>query len=127
MSRRVDITYWRYYSNAFPDITSCTYSAIRVKFMHEDPFAGEDVGANRMRDKIPSVVSDQSIILFLHDMAPRRVDEGGKDEGVHQREQQRRGGRQCEFVGRQPEAPLHPRGHWMMVNMRWHRYDLRQW
>jgi hypothetical protein len=32
----------------------------------EDPFTIDDVGANRMREKIPSVVGDQSIIFFFY-------------------------------------------------------------
>jgi hypothetical protein len=43
---------------------------VGVEFVLEDPFIGDDVGANRMRDNIPSVVSDQSIIFFLHDTMP---------------------------------------------------------
>jgi hypothetical protein len=36
----------------------------------EYPFAGDNVGANRMRDKILSVVDDQSIIFFFHGTTP---------------------------------------------------------
>jgi hypothetical protein len=57
--------------------------AIRIKLVLEDPFTGDDVGANKTRDKIPSVVGDQSIIFFLHGMTPRRVDVDG---GGHRRE-----------------------------------------
>jgi hypothetical protein len=42
--------------------------------------------ANRMSDKIPSVVGDQSIIFFLHGMTPGWVGEGGTDGGGHWRE-----------------------------------------
>jgi hypothetical protein len=52
----------------------------------EDLFIGDDVGANRTRDKIPSIVSDQSIIFFLHGMTPGRVGEGNADGGGHRRE-----------------------------------------
>jgi hypothetical protein len=52
----------------------------------EDPFASDDVEANRMRDKISSVVGDQSIIFFLHGTSSRRVTEGGTDGGGHWRE-----------------------------------------
>jgi hypothetical protein len=44
-------------------------------------FASDDVGVNRMRDKIPSVVGDQSIIFFFHGTVPGRVGEGGADGG----------------------------------------------
>jgi hypothetical protein len=53
----------------------------------EDPFVGDDVRVNRTRDKISSVVGDQSIIFFLHGMMPGQVCEGGVDGGGHQREQ----------------------------------------
>jgi hypothetical protein len=52
----------------------------------EDPFADDDVGANRTRDKISSVVGNQSIIFFLHGTAPGCVGEGSVDRGGHQRE-----------------------------------------
>jgi hypothetical protein len=51
-----------------------------------DPFADDNVRANRTRDKISSVVGDQSIIFFLHDIVLGRVGEGGMDGGGHQRE-----------------------------------------
>jgi hypothetical protein len=74
--------------------------AIGVKLVIEDSFAGDDIGANRMRDKIPSVIGDQSIIFFFHGTTPERVGEGGADGSGHRRERQRRGGQQCEFVDR---------------------------
>jgi hypothetical protein len=52
----------------------------------EDPFVDDDVGANRMRDNIPSVIGDQSIIFFFHGTAPGWVGEGGMDGGRHRRE-----------------------------------------
>jgi hypothetical protein len=73
--------------------------AVRVKLVLEDPFAGDDVGANRTRDKIPSVVGDQSIIFFLHGMTLGWVGESGVDGGGHRRERRWWGGWQCEFVG----------------------------
>jgi hypothetical protein len=54
----------------------------------EDPFTNDDIGANRTRDEISSVVSDQSIIFFFYGMTSGRVGEGSTDEGGHQREQQ---------------------------------------
>jgi hypothetical protein len=52
----------------------------------EDPFAGDDIRANRTRDKLPSIIGDQSIIFFFHGTTPGRVGEGGADGGRHQRE-----------------------------------------
>jgi hypothetical protein len=54
----------------------------------EDPFIDDDIGANRMRDEISSVVSDQSIIFFFYGMTSGRVGEGGTDGGGHRRERQ---------------------------------------
>jgi hypothetical protein len=62
--------------------------AVRVELVLEDPFVGDDVGANRMRDKLPSIVGDQSIIFFFHGTALGRVGEGGADGGGHRRESQ---------------------------------------
>jgi hypothetical protein len=60
--------------------------AVGVELLLEDPFVGDDVGANRTRDKISSVVGDQNIIFFLHGTMPGWVGEGGADGGGHQRE-----------------------------------------
>jgi hypothetical protein len=60
--------------------------AVGVELVLEDPFAGDDVGANRTRDKLPSIVGDQSIIIFFHGTAPGWVSEGGADRGGHRRE-----------------------------------------
>jgi hypothetical protein len=65
------------------------YGAVRVELVFEDPFAGDNIGANTTRDKILSVVGDQSIIFFFHDMTPGWVGEGGVDGDGHRRERQR--------------------------------------
>jgi hypothetical protein len=57
--------------------------AVRVELVLEDSFAGDNVGANRTRDKIPSIVGNQSIIFFLHGTTPGRVGEGSADGGGH--------------------------------------------
>jgi hypothetical protein len=56
---------------------------IRVELVLEDPLTGDNVGANMMRNKIPSVVGDQSSIFFLHGMAQAWVGEGGVNKGGH--------------------------------------------
>jgi hypothetical protein len=71
-----------------------------VELVIEDPFARDDVGTNRMKYGIPSIVGDQSIIFFLHGTVLGRVDEGGADGGGHRKERRRRGGRQHKFVTR---------------------------
>jgi hypothetical protein len=60
--------------------------AVEVELVLEDPFASDDIRANRMRDKITSVIGDQSIIFFVHDTTPRWVGEGDMDGGGHGRE-----------------------------------------
>jgi hypothetical protein len=60
--------------------------AVGIEFVLKDLFTGDDVGANRMRDKISSVAGNQSIIFFLHGMAPQRVGEGSVDGSGHRRE-----------------------------------------
>jgi hypothetical protein len=57
--------------------------AIRVKLVLEDPFVGDDAGANMTREKLPSVVGDQSIIFFFHGVTPGRVGKGDANGGGH--------------------------------------------
>jgi hypothetical protein len=57
--------------------------AIIVKLVLENPFAGDDVGANGARDKISSVVGNQSSKFFFHRMTPVQTNEGGVDGGGH--------------------------------------------
>jgi hypothetical protein len=66
---------------------------VGVELMLEDLFAGDDIGANRTRDKILSVFGDQSIIFFYYGTTPGRVGEGDANGGGHWRERRRRGGR----------------------------------
>jgi hypothetical protein len=63
------------------------HDAVKVELVLEDPFVGDDIGDNRMREKISSIVPDQSIILSLHGAVPGQVSEGGADGGGHRREQ----------------------------------------
>jgi hypothetical protein len=51
--------------------------------MLKDSFVGDNIRVNMTRDKIPSVVGDQSIIFFLHGTTPGRVSEGSADRGGH--------------------------------------------
>jgi hypothetical protein len=60
--------------------------AVRVELVLEDLFVGDDIGAKKTRNKIPSDVGDQSIIFFLHGMVSGQVGEGGVDGGGHRRE-----------------------------------------
>jgi hypothetical protein len=60
--------------------------AIKVELVHENPFLIDDFGANRMRDRIPSVVGNQNIIFFFHGTVSGWVGEGNADGGGHRRE-----------------------------------------
>jgi hypothetical protein len=57
--------------------------AIGVELVVENPFVGDDVGANRVRDKIPGVVGDQGSKFFFHGAVPVRIDKGSTDGGGH--------------------------------------------
>jgi hypothetical protein len=90
--------------------------AIRIELVLKNPLAGDDVGANRTRDKISCVFGDQGSKLFFHDAMPVQIGKGGVDEGGYRRQRWRRGGQRGEYVGRKPEAPLRPRGHRMSID-----------
>jgi hypothetical protein len=49
----------------------------------EDPFVGDYIGANGVRDKISCVVGDQGIKFLFHGAAPVQINEGGTDRGGH--------------------------------------------
>jgi hypothetical protein len=53
--------------------------AVGVELVLENPLAGDDVGANWARDKIPCVVGDKGSKLFFHGVAPVWIDEGITD------------------------------------------------
>jgi hypothetical protein len=76
----------------------------------EDPFVGDDVEANRMRDKIPSIAGDQRIIFFIHGTRPGWVDEGGVDGGGLQGERHGRrwGPERAAILDYSIRAPLTP-------------------
>jgi hypothetical protein len=61
-------------------------TAVGVELVLEDLFASDDVGANRTRDKIPSIVGDQSVMFFFHGTMPGWVSGGDTDGGGHRRE-----------------------------------------
>jgi hypothetical protein len=54
---------------------------IGVELVLENPFVGDDVGANGARDKIPGVVGDQGNKLFFHGATSVHIDEGSTDGG----------------------------------------------
>jgi hypothetical protein len=57
--------------------------AVVIKLVHENPLAGDDIGANRTKNKIPGVVGDQGNKLFFHCVTPLRIGEGNTDGGGH--------------------------------------------
>jgi hypothetical protein len=67
--------------------------AIGVKLVLEYPFVGDDVGVNMTREKLPSVVGDQSIRFFFHGTTPGWVGKGDANGGGHRRKSRQRGGR----------------------------------
>jgi hypothetical protein len=65
--------------------------AIRIKLVLENPLAGDDVGANRARDKISGVVGDQGSKLFFYGVASVQINADGK--GYHDKVDTERGDR----------------------------------
>jgi hypothetical protein len=57
--------------------------AIGVELVLEDPFTGDNVGANRARDKISSIVGDQGSKLFFDGAMSVRINKGGVDRAGH--------------------------------------------
>jgi hypothetical protein len=49
----------------------------------EDPFVGDYVGANVVRDKILSIVGDQGSKFFFYVIAPVGINKGGMNGGGH--------------------------------------------
>jgi hypothetical protein len=58
-------------------------SVVGVELILENPFVGDNVGANRARDKIPGVVGVQGSKLFFHCVTLIRIDKGRADRGEH--------------------------------------------
>jgi hypothetical protein len=59
---------------------------VGIELVLKNSLTGDDVGANEVRDKIPSVVGDQGSKFFFHGTAPIRIDEGGMDRGGHRQQ-----------------------------------------
>jgi hypothetical protein len=51
--------------------------------MLENPFADDDVGANGVRDKIPSAVGNQGNKFFFHGVVLVWINKGDTDRGGH--------------------------------------------
>jgi len=47
--------------------------AICLELVTKDPFADDDVGTGRMRNKFPGVVAEQSGVLILHGRSPVKI------------------------------------------------------
>jgi len=61
-------------------------SSICMELVLEDPLAGDDVGERRARNKIPSLVRQQSVVLSFHSSPPIGIGEGAA-EGLRDRRQ----------------------------------------
>jgi hypothetical protein len=59
---------------------------VGVELVHENPFVGDDVGTNGVRDKITRVAGNQGSKLFFHGVVPVRIDDGGADRGGYQQQ-----------------------------------------
>jgi len=55
--------------------------AIRIEFMAENPFTGDDMGTGRAIDQAPCAVSPKSAKLLLYGAVPVRVPECGARRG----------------------------------------------
>jgi hypothetical protein len=60
--------------------------AIGIELVLENSLAGDDVGANGARDKIPGVVGDQGSKFFFHGTTPIWINEGSANGGGHRRQ-----------------------------------------
>jgi hypothetical protein len=63
---------------------------VSVELVCEDPFAGDDIGALRLWNKVPYSITHQGPVLILHSRAPIGIDEGSADGGRGQGRCQRR-------------------------------------
>jgi hypothetical protein len=52
---------------------------VSAELVHEDPFAGDDVGALRSWNKVPCPITHQGPVLILHSHTPIGIDEGSAD------------------------------------------------
>jgi hypothetical protein len=82
-------------------------SPIRERLVSKTPFAGDDIGAMSLGNKIPGPIAQKAPILFLHCRTPIRIGkrganggrdrrwwhrggQGGEDEGAPMKDQRRR-------------------------------------
>jgi hypothetical protein len=49
---------------------------VSAELLHEDPFAGDDVGALRLWNKVPGPITHQGSVFILHSRAPIGIGEG---------------------------------------------------
>ena len=59
-----------------PTSLVCVERTINIEFMTENPLAGDDVAARGLGNEIPGVVGEQSVVLFLHRVAPIGIGKG---------------------------------------------------
>jgi hypothetical protein len=80
--------------------------AVGTKLVGEDPFAGDDVRATRLKNKFPGPVAHEGPILIFHCRTSIRIGERGSDRGWDRRRQ--RGG-EGEWLRSHLKAILSPR------------------
>jgi hypothetical protein len=91
---------------------------------HEDPLAGDDVGATGPGDKLPGPIAHQGPVLFLHIRTPIQISMCGADRCQDRRRRHRRScGGEDEPIRRQLESSLGPRDHWVRVHRRHYGHD----
>jgi hypothetical protein len=56
---------------------------IGVELVLEEPYAGDDIGANGARDKILDVDGDQGNKFFFQGVTTVQIDKGSMDRGGH--------------------------------------------
>jgi hypothetical protein len=81
----VNVGALRIYTNN-PSSLVVSNTTIRVKLMAIDPFSSDGIGARRARDKRPTVVVDEGLVLVRHSSSPKRVLHSLAKGGRHQRD-----------------------------------------
>jgi hypothetical protein len=88
---------------------------VGMKLVREDPLAGDDVGATRLRDKLPGPIAHQGPVLVLYSHTPIGVGKrstyrgqdrrrcrwrhrGNKDQAIKKHPKTRLGGRQSGVI-----------------------------
>jgi hypothetical protein len=97
---------------------------VSAELVHEDPFAGDDVGALRSWNKVPGPITHQGPVLILHCHTPIGIGEDSADGGRDQRRCRRRSrGGEDESIRYHSEVILRPCDHPMRILWRRDMHD----